>query len=90
MKSAPELAPAAGGGDAETIDGGEVIGPCPSCGADLSVALAKNPRTGRVERALMHPVPFCTYYGETHPDAIEHAIERVKKGELTPRKKKAR
>ena len=70
---------AAGAGDAGAVDGGEVLGPCPSCGADLHVGRVENPRTGRVERALMHPVPFCTYYGETNPATIERAIARERK-----------
>ena len=70
---------AAGAGDVGAVDSGEVLGPCPSCGAELHEAHVKHPRTGRLERAIMHPVPFCTYYGETHPDVIERAIERAKK-----------
>ena len=66
---------AAGAGDAGPVDDGDLLGPCPSCGADLYVGRVQNPRTGRVERALMHPVPFCTYYGETSPAAIERAIK---------------
>ena len=65
----------AGAGDAGAVDSGDVLGPCPSCTADLSVGQVLNPRTGHVERALMHPVPFCTYYGETSPAAIERAIK---------------
>lgn len=67
----------AGAGDAGDV-GGDILGPCPSCGADLHVARAKNPHTGRVELALMHTVPFCTYYGETDPAAIERDVERAK------------
>jgi hypothetical protein len=70
---------AAGAGDAGNIDNGEPLGPCPSCGAELIVALATHPQTGRVESALMHPVPFCTYYGETDPAAIARDVERAKK-----------
>lgn len=70
---------AAGAGDVGDVAGGTVIGPCPSCGAELSVAHVENPHTGRVERALMHPVPFCTYYGETDSAVIERAITRAKK-----------
>jgi hypothetical protein len=68
---------AAGAGDVGEVDNGEVLGPCPSCGAELRDVHVKHPRTGRVERAIMHPVPFCTYYGETHPDTIERAIKRA-------------
>jgi hypothetical protein len=71
---------AAGAGDVGGVDEGEVLGPCPSCGADLRVAYVKNPRSGRIERALMHPVPFCTYYGETDPTTIERAVEERAKG----------
>lgn len=70
---------AAGAGDAGAVNDGDVLGPCPSCGDELYVVHTKNPRTGRVERALMHAVPFCTYYGETDPDAIERDIERTRK-----------
>lgn len=70
---------AAGAGDVGGVSGGKVIGPCPSCDAELSVAYVENPHTGRVERALMHPVPFCTYYGETDSTVIERAIERARK-----------
>jgi hypothetical protein len=67
----------AGGGDAGTIETEEVLGPCPSCGADLFIGYAEDPRTKRVLRGLMHPVPFCTYYGETDPGEIERAITRA-------------
>jgi hypothetical protein len=69
---------AIGAGDVGGVHG-ESIGPCPSCGAELHAGRALNPHTGRVERAMMHPVPFCTYYGETDPAAIERDIERSKK-----------
>ena len=70
---------AAGAGDAGPVDDGDLLGPCPSCGAELRVGPVNNPRTGRVERALMHPVPFCTYYGDTDPDTIERDIARAQK-----------
>jgi hypothetical protein len=69
---------AAGAGDVGGVEGGEALGPCPSCTASLCVAFVKNPRTGRVERALIHPVPFCTYYGETDPTVIEDAVARTR------------
>ena len=70
---------AAGAGDAGGVALDELVGPCPSCGADLHAGAARNPQTGRVERALMHPVPFCTYYGETDPSQIERDVERARK-----------
>ena len=70
---------AAVAGDAGAVGAEEVLGPCPSCGADLYVGHVEHPHTGRVERALMHPAPFCTYYGETDPATIERDIERTQK-----------
>ena len=69
----------AGAGDAGAVESEYVIGPCPSCGADLFIGYAEDPRTKRVLRGLMHPVPFCTYYGETDPRDIERDIERAQK-----------
>jgi hypothetical protein len=69
----------ASAGDAGAVDVGKVLGPCPSCGADLFDGSAQNPHTGRVERFLMHPAPFCTYYGETDPATIERDIDRAQK-----------
>lgn len=67
---------AAGAGDLGPIDAGDILGPCPSCATELRVTSVENPRTGRTARALVHPVPFCAYYGATDPSAIERAIER--------------
>jgi hypothetical protein len=71
---------AAGGGNVGGVMADEVVGPCPSCGAELLACRLKNPVTGRIERALMHPVPFCTYYGETDPVDIERDIKSAQKG----------
>lgn len=73
----------AGGGNLGGVMPDEVVGPCPSCGAELLACHVKNPVTGHVERALMHPVPFCTYYGETDPAMIARDIERMQKGTST-------
>ena len=70
---------AAGAGDLGAVESGDVLGPCPSCGTELREAHIKHPHTGRVERAIEHPEPFCTYFGETHPDTIERAIQRAPK-----------
>lgn len=67
---------AAGAGDIGSVTGSEFLGPCPSCGAELRVACVKNPLTSRIARALLHPMPFCTYYGETDPTTVEHSIKR--------------
>ncbi len=69
---------AAGGGDIGAVPDGEILGACPSCGAELRDCRALNPRTGQLERALQHPVPFCTYFGETDPVEIEREIERTR------------
>lgn len=70
---------AAGGGNVGGVMADEVVGPCPSCGAELLACRLKNPITGCIERALMHPVPFCTYYGETDTDTIERDVQRSQK-----------
>jgi hypothetical protein len=67
---------AAGAGSVGAVADGQIIGPCPSCGAELRIGMAQNPVTTFIERALMHPVPFCTYFGETAPEAIERDIKR--------------
>jgi len=70
---------AAGAGDLGKIDSAaDPLGPCPSCAADLTVGHALNPHTGRVERVIMHPLPFCTYYGQTDPEIIERDIRRAR------------
>ena len=64
------------GGDVGAVDFGDVFGPCPSCGADLHIGHVEDPRTGRIERAIMHAVPFCTYYLKTDPIEIERAVKQ--------------
>jgi hypothetical protein len=70
---------AAGAGSIENVSAFELLGPCPSCGADLHVGNADIPRTGRPARALMHAMPFCTYYGETPADVIERDVQNARK-----------
>lgn len=65
---------AAGAGDLGVVPGGAVLGPCPSCQAEIRSVMVPNPNSGQVERALMHPVPFCSYFGETDSAKIEHEI----------------
>lgn len=67
--------------DAGDVGGfeGDVLGPCPSCEADLIITHVQHPHTGRVERALAHSVPFCTYYRVTDPVVIERAVTRPRK-----------
>jgi hypothetical protein len=65
---------AAGAGDAGPISDGVVLGACPSCGAELRVGDVLNPLSGRVERSLQHPLPFCAYFGETDAAEIEREI----------------
>jgi hypothetical protein len=66
----------AGGGDVGDVAEGEILGPCPSCGDVLRITRAKDPLSGRHGSAILHPVPFCSYFGETDPIAIEAAIVR--------------
>lgn len=49
----------------------DALGPCPGCDADLTVSTAINPDTGKRARVLLHPMPFCHYYGATDPTKIE-------------------
>jgi len=65
---------AAGAGDLGGVEIGDVLGPCPSCTAELHVGHIQNPHTGRIGRVIMHPMPFCTYYGETDPETIERDV----------------
>lgn len=67
---------AAGAGDLGSVQAGEVIGACPSCGAALLAGTTTNPASGRVERGLLHPMPFCSYFGETDADEIEREVDR--------------
>jgi hypothetical protein len=70
---------AAGAGDLGVVSAGEVLGPCPSCGSELHVVYAEDPYTRQRCRAMTHPVPFCTYFGETDPFVIERDIQHAKK-----------
>lgn len=65
---------AAGAGDAGSVDESAVLGPCPSCDAELSIGYANHPRTGRPARMIMHPMPFCTY---SDPTTIESDVHRA-------------
>jgi hypothetical protein len=50
-----------------------------AAGAELRVVYAEDPYTRRSCRAITHPVPFCTYFGETDPSVIECDIQHAKK-----------
>jgi hypothetical protein len=65
---------AAGAGDLGVVPAGDPVGPCPSCGEPLRAIKIEHPHSGRMTRALAHPVPFCSYFGETSADEIERAI----------------
>lgn len=70
---------AAGAGDLGKIgelDAEEQVGPCPDCGAEIREGSIVNPNTGVRMRGLLHPVPFCTYFGETDAEEIRKEIER--------------
>jgi hypothetical protein len=56
------------------VPAGEVLGACPACSAELRVGDLLNPLSGCVERSLLHPVPFCTYFGETDSSKIVAAV----------------
>lgn len=66
---------AAGAGELPPVDVGTTIGPCPSCGAEISIGMAPDPHSGgKPTKTLMHPMPFCHYFGATSPEEIERAI----------------
>lgn len=71
----------AAAGDAGSVEDGDMLGPCPSCAAELRVGYAMNPSTGRPGRMIIHEVPFCTYFGETDPTTIESDV-RCKGGQV--------
>lgn len=53
------------------VDKGVVVGACPSCGATISKGIVGNPdRDGAPTPMLMHPMPFCHYFGVTTPENI--------------------
>lgn len=61
---------ACGAGDLGKTSLGMVIGKCPSCGKPISGGETVDPRTGLQTRFLSHPIPFCSYFGETEPERI--------------------
>lgn len=66
----------AGAGDVGDVLVGEELGPCPSCGVMLATTKAKDPRNGEVTNGLLHPVPFCSYFGETDVEDIVRDMAR--------------
>ena len=67
---------AAGAGDAGNVADVRPLGPCPGCGANLHVGSAWDPVTSRQQPALLHAMPFCTYFGETEPEVIHEEVRR--------------
>jgi hypothetical protein len=66
---------AAGAGELPAIGTGTPLGPCPSCGDLISIGTEPNPRdAGKPTRCLLHPIPFCHYFGATDADIIEREI----------------
>lgn len=53
-----------------------VLGPCPSCGAELKIGTAIHPITKKVTKAIAHPVPFCAYFGSTDAELVEQDVKR--------------
>lgn len=70
----PHGVEAAGAGDLGKVSSGMEFGPCPGCGAELRTMQITDPHTNRAARALAHPTPFCTYFGETDSTVIERAV----------------
>lgn len=59
-------------GEAELVDQKETVevGSCPACGAMVSTGLVVHPRTQQSQRGLLHPMPFCHYFGATEPEQV--------------------
>lgn len=58
-------------GKASALDDRIAVGPCPGCGAPLSMGTAKDPRGGATPVEVMaHPSPHCPYYENTSASAI--------------------
>lgn len=70
---------ACGAGTIEDVDMSENVdlGPCPGCAAMLTVGEIPHPLTQRPARAVLHPLPFCNYYGATDPDQIEADVRKA-------------
>ncbi len=54
----------------------DVIGSCPSCGAELSVNRVDH--KGKRRDVLLHAMPFCHYFGATDPDRIVQDVTLAK------------
>lgn len=67
--SRPYGSESATGGPVDVDEGtAEELAPCPSCGAMLATCTAEP--DGHRELAIMHPMPFCDYFGRTEPEVI--------------------
>ncbi len=67
------------GGDVNDVTALKLLGHCPSCAAELRIGFAKHPHTGQMTKALLHAVPFCTYFVETDPAEVERDVECKRK-----------
>lgn len=67
---------AAGGGDLGDIklEKRRDVGPCPSCSEPLIAGVTVHPGTQMPAMVMMHPEPFCTYFGVTSPEQIEQDV----------------
>lgn len=75
MKNAPRLhgVDACAAGDLVALSEADDLGPCPSCGAMIATSNESNPHNGgQIEPTVIHPIPFCAYFGQTDADAIVH------------------
>lgn len=73
MSVARNSGAACGAGFLGEVNHGDEIGPCPSCGAAISSSSAPNPNYGgQIETIVMHPIPFCDYFGATSAETMVH------------------
>lgn len=62
-------------GDLGEIPNSEVLGQCPSCEAEIRGGNTWNPDLQCMSRVVMHPIPFCSYFGNTAAGIFEAEVK---------------
>jgi hypothetical protein len=68
----PHGVDACGAGDVDVdMQVAEELGPCPSCAEMLMTSYEPHPGfDGQMLPTVIHPIPFCDYFGQTEADQI--------------------
>ncbi len=77
MKGARHGSDACGAGDLGAVKAGKDLGPCPSCGSLLKLGTGVDPTDGKVRDMLLHPMPFCDYFGASDPDVVMRDLKKA-------------